>query len=168
MLWSILIAGGRFPLVIRAMICCLVGAFCAAGESTIALGSGSAAEGTSATLVLTLSGNETPASLQFKLTFRPVDFTLVEVAAGPAAKAAGKSVDCRVSRGSVTCLIWGMNSSALNNGIVAVVKATLSRESSQAARAIAVEETSGSTHDGMALKIAGAGGTVRTQRGRPR
>lgn len=108
---------------------------CQTGE--LRLGSASASPGSSVSLDLTLSG-AAPASFQFTAAYDPLDFTSVEVAAGPAALAAGKSVSCSGQDGAQLCVVWGLNSTPLSGGTVAVVTAAVNAASSAAIRGISI------------------------------
>ena len=62
-----------------------------------------------------------PAGLQFDLTYSAGDVSGVGFTAGSAATAAGKSITCSiVSAGDLRCLIAGINSSIIMDGVVAV------------------------------------------------
>ena len=88
------------------------------GQSvTLSLGSGTGTPGGTASVTLNLatSGGASPAALEFTFNYSS-DITGVSVVAGSSATSAGKSVSCS----GTTCLVWGMGSTAISAGPVAV------------------------------------------------
>jgi hypothetical protein len=153
------------PLVILLALCGY-GSIPANGQAILALSSGAAPHGSPAALNLILTGviKDAPASLQFKLVYVPADFSAVEVSAGPTAKEAKKSASCRPAAGTLTCLIFGMNTTTIRNGIVAEVRATPAAGSKNTERAIAIEEVSAASPAGTAIKLRTKPGLVKVTR----
>ena len=97
---------------------------CAAQSSSLSLSvnSISTAGFVSLNLSLTSIVASVPAALQWTLNYSSSDivgFTAIE---GPAAMAAGKTVTCSGNR----CLLWGLNTTAIPSGVVAVLTFQLS------------------------------------------
>ncbi len=97
-----------------------------AQPETLTLSSGSAIPGSTVSLDLSLispAGSE-PAGLQWTFLFSPTAISNVSVAAGAAAVAAGKSLSCTLGSGTYTCVLWGLNSAIVHNGVVATATFT--------------------------------------------
>src|SRR5712692_202392 len=95
---------------------------------SFSLASGSAAQGGTVSLDVSASssaGSE-PAGVEWTITYPGADFTAIQVTAGPAATAAGKSTSCAGTAGSLTCLTAGINSNTIANGVAAIVTLTVS------------------------------------------
>src|ERR1700720_191359 len=58
-----------------------------------------------------------PAALQWALNYSASDIAGITAVEGPAALAAGKTVTCSGNR----CLLWGLNTTVIPNGVVAVL-----------------------------------------------
>lgn len=95
---------------------------CFSQSAGFTLSSGSSAAGGTATLALSLSAaNALPAGLQWTLNYATTDVTAVTVTASAAATSAGKTLYCSPNAGSIMCLLVGMNSNVIPNGVVANV-----------------------------------------------
>ena len=123
----------------------------ASGQDTVILSSGSAAPGNTVSLDLSISvvSGSAPASLEWTYSYSAGDFTAVSVVAGPAAVAAGKFVSCNGSPGSYTCLLFGINSTSLSNGVVATATFTVSPTTTSASSTVQVINSSGATASGL-------------------
>src|ERR1035438_9594917 len=129
-------------------------------QGTLALSSGTAAANGNATLNLTLTspaGSE-PAGIQWTLTYSPTDIVSISAIAGTSGTAAGKSITCAASSGSYMCLLVGLNTNVMQNGVAAVVSVTISP--GVASTTINVTNTLGATAAAAALPINGVGGIV--------
>jgi hypothetical protein len=98
----------------------------AASAATLALQSGSATPGESVSLPLQLTGatGNGVSSVEFSIDYATARFSSVSASRGAAASNAGKSITCRSSGGLLHCLIYGLNTTALADGTVAVIAAT--------------------------------------------
>lgn len=137
-------------------------AACALGQDAMSLSSGSAAPGGAVSLNLSLNaapGSE-PAALEWTFGYAATDFTAVNVTAGPAAVAAGKSVSCRGGSGSYKCLLFGLNSTALTSGVVAIATFTVSPTATGKATTIQVINSSGATISSSPVNVAATSGQV--------
>lgn len=127
---------------------------------SLALSSGTAAADGSISLNLTLTSpaGSTPAAIQWTLTYTPGAITSITATAGSAATAAGKTLDCRSTSGSYTCLASGMNTNAIANGTVAVVNAVIAGGVSSAI--VGVTNTVAASAAGSAVALTGSAGTI--------
>jgi len=110
-----------------------------------------------------------PAGLQWTITYPPSVIADISASPGPAAIAAGKTLSCTAASGTYMCLLTGLSTSGLNinviqNGVVAVVTATISPGAPTAA--IAVTNALGATPPGIAVPILALGGTIVTSTSR--
>src|SRR5688572_12624413 len=88
--------------------------------ASLTLLGGSALPGNVVTLPLTLaSTGGQPAALQWRVNYSNLDLASVNVAVGPAATAAGKAVQCNATAGSIICILAGINSAVIGNGVAA-------------------------------------------------
>src|SRR4051812_36770600 len=109
-----------------AILSLLLTATGVAQTSSVTLNSSSALPGQTATLSVTLaSAGVQPAALQIRFNYSASDITSFTVSAGPVASAAGKSIQCNPVPGSVFCIVSGMNMTAIGDGVVATISATL-------------------------------------------
>src|SRR3974377_1872718 len=111
--------------VLPLLLGCLCGS--AMAQGSLGLDSATVPQGGTANLNLNLSssaGNQ-PAAIQWTLTYSPSDIISINVIAGGSATAAGKSITCNPSAGSVPCIIAGLNSTVMQNGVAAIVTVTL-------------------------------------------
>ena len=96
------------------------------GDS-LSLSPGPVGSGTiSLNLLLKSASGQQPAGVQWTLVYSSKDFTSIQVAAGPAAIAAGKSVNCAGASLAYNCLLAGVNSDAISDGILAVISLSIS------------------------------------------
>jgi hypothetical protein len=135
---------------------------CVFGQDTVVLSSGSAASGNTVSLDLSISvvSGSAPASLEWTYSYSAGDFTAVSVVAGPAAVAAGKSVSCSGSPGSYTCLLFGINSTALSNGVVATATFTVSPTTTSTSSTVQVINSSGAMASGFPVTVTAISGLV--------
>ena len=129
------------------------------GQGALVLSSGTTSAGTVAlNLTLTSPAGSEPAGIQGALTYSATDVVSINAVAAGTAVTAGKSIYCSSSSGTYRCLLAGLNSSLIQNGVVAVVTVTIA--AGVASTTIGVTNTLGATLDGHALSISGTGGTV--------
>ena len=134
------------------LFCFLLGSLAFSQTSSLSLSSGSAVEGGSVSLNLSLSASGgAPAGLQWTLSFVPTDATSVVVAAGAALSGASKTLTCNSVSGSVTCMAIGATDSTIGNGVVATVTVTLSPATSGATVPIAVSKATAAFANGSSL-----------------
>ena len=129
-------------------------------SDSLALTSGSGVPGglVSLNLVLTSPAGNEPASVQWTFSYPPSAILAISVTAGQSATNAGKSVSCAGNPGSYTCVLTGINSSVLLNGVVAAVNLTLSATATSTF--IGVTNTQGASLSGGSVAATGTGGTI--------
>jgi uncharacterized protein (TIGR03437 family) len=130
-----------------------------AQNASLSLSSGTALANGGVSLDLTLAGGAQPAGLQWTLSYDTADFTAVDIGLGESASAASKSLNCFGGNGSYTCLLTGMSSSMIADGVVATVTLTLSA-STTVSRAVQVADTMGASLSGDLITSTGTGGIV--------
>ncbi len=150
---------------IAVILACLSSAPAFAQTDALVLSSATVSPGGSASLNLSLTspGGSAPAALQWTFVYSPTNIVNIGAIAGAAATAAGKSLECAASSGSYTCLLTGITASGLDaniiqNGVVAVVTATIS--ASTTTTSIGIANALGATQSGAADPIAATGGTI--------
>src|SRR5579863_7002485 len=110
-----------FRLVILTVALCRIGF---GQTAALSLSSSSGSPGGVVTLNLSLASVTSPAALQWTLNYSTSDFSAVTMTAGSAATAAGKSISCNTTAGGPTCVLWGVNTTAIPNGVVATIGLT--------------------------------------------
>src|SRR6266436_5969312 len=137
-----------------------------AQTATLNLSSGTASRGASVTLNLNLTatGALMPAAVQWTLSYSTTDISSISVNAGPAATAAGKSLICNPSAGSIVCIVYGTNSNTMANGTVGVVNLGISPTTTNTSTVIAVVNPMESDPTGTApIAVTPSNGTVTVQ-----
>ena len=150
-----------------ASLLLLFGSLAFGQTNTLSLSSGSAAQGGSVSLNLSLNASSAPSGLQWTLSYPQTNITSVTISAGAALTAAGKSLLCSSGAGSVTCLGSGMNANAVSNGVVAVVTATLASVVGSPTLTLGVGSASAVTSSGSTLAVSGSGGVITVQGSSP-
>ena len=146
-------------LAILFVLLLLAGA--AYGQSlNLALSSGSTVPGGAVSLNLSLAsiGQTSPAGLQWKLTYSAADISSIQMIAGPAATAAGKSISCTGASGSYTCLLTGLNQSVMADGVVAIANITASATIGPIN--VGVTNALGASPEANALPVNSTGGVI--------
>lgn len=135
---------------------------CVFGQEMLTLSSASAAAGGTATLNLTMKSAGTPqaAGVQWTISYAAADFTAIHVATGPAAQAAGKSASCNTVAGSYKCLVFGLNNSAISNGVIATITLAVSSSTTATSAAVQIVDALGAGPAGNAVTVSGTTGTV--------
>ncbi len=138
---------------------------CLAQGVAVGLSSGVASPGTPVTLALTLNATgSAPASAQWTLEYSPADFSSVTVTAGPAATTSGKTVTCNPTSGTTTCVLWGMDATAIVNGVVANVSLTVSESTLANSSGVQLVNCLAASPEGNALSVSSKGGGVSLPR----
>ena len=150
----------RTPFLAAALL--FLPAACALGQDAMSLSSGSAVPGgtVSLNLSLTVAPASAPAALEWTYSYSASDFTAVSVAPGPAAVSAGKSVSCRSSSGAYTCVLFGLNSTTLTSGVVAIATFTVSPTATSKVSVIQVINSSGATVSSTSAPVTATSGQV--------
>ena len=130
-------------------------------EAALNLASASGAPGSSILLNLTLtSSQDSIASAQWTLNYWPVDVAAVNVVAGPAATSSGKSLYCAGGAGALNCIVAGLTSGVLGDGVVARVTVQLAHGTSDAVSTIGVTGALGASRDGDTVPIQGRAAVI--------
>jgi uncharacterized protein (TIGR03437 family) len=133
------------------------------GQSgSLALSSGSTIPGGTVSLSLTLtspSGSQ-PAGLQWTLTYSPAAVIAITASRGPVAGAAGKSITCVGSPGAYQCILIGLDTTVMQNGVAAVVRVTVAANVPSAA--IGITNALGTSATATAIPVTATGGTILT------
>jgi uncharacterized protein (TIGR03437 family) len=126
----------------------------------LSLPSGSGAPGSTISLDLTLTSSHPGiAAAQWTFTYWAADVAGIDVAAGPAAVSAGKSISCAGRAGSVICLLWGLNTNIVPDGVVARVTVKLSATSAVVS-SIGLSDVLGATANGRSIALEAFGSVL--------
>jgi uncharacterized protein (TIGR03437 family) len=134
-------------------------------QVALAVGSGSAAPGTSITvpITLTISGGALPAGLQWTMGYSASDISGVTVTAGSSATAASKTVTCLSASSTTTnCVAYGVNTNILSGGTLASATFTIASGSLDASTAIQMSGlmATDAMGDLNTISASGTGGTI--------
>jgi hypothetical protein len=156
------------PRLFGSLIAGLAASFvCAAQTVTLGVSSGSASPGNSVTLNLSLTGStsDPPVAAQWTLVYSTSDFSSVVVAAGPKSTAASKTVSCNGTAGDMTCVVWGVNTTPISNGVVATVMMTVSASTTHTSSVVQVTQGLATDAPATSLTASTSSGTVTIQSG---
>jgi hypothetical protein len=122
---------------------------------SLSLGSGWAKPGWTVDLPLALSGGAQPAALQWSFSYSK-DITGVTVAAANSIKAIGKSITCSGN----TCLVFGVNTATLPDGVVAVATFQIAAKPSSGTIEIVVNGAVAAEANGSPIPASGGTATI--------
>jgi hypothetical protein len=122
---------------------------------TLSIGSGWAKPGWTVDLPITLSGGAQPAALQWTFSFSK-DVTSVSVVAGPSLKASGKTLNCSGN----TCLVFGVNSAILADGVVATATFQLAAKPSVSVIDVTINGVVAAESNGSPITATGGAGKI--------
>jgi hypothetical protein len=120
---------------------------------------GTPGTGVTMNLVLTTAAGNPPAALQWSLTYPALPVTFLQVSAGPAAAAAGKTLSCGTPGGIYTCLVAGLNLNTIANGVVALVTVGLAAQATGDVP-IGIPGALAATLDGSGAPVSATGGVI--------
>lgn len=131
------------------------------GQVTLSMGTASGAPGAvvNANLTLAISGSAQPIGLQWRLT-PGTGISSVTFTPSAAVTAAGKSIQCSPNGGSIDCVLYGMNSTALTAGTVATAAVTISSSASASTAALDLSATVASSSAGTPISSTETDGAV--------
>lgn len=145
---------GKRTLLYIAFAVCALSYSSAAAASTLAVSSATAAPGSTTSLSLSFTSDSgTAGALQWTLNL-PAAVASFTIQAGPAASAAGKTLSCN---GNV-CILAGMNSNPVGNGVVATIAATAA--STMGSFPVQLANTVEAEIDGSAGSISATAGSL--------
>jgi hypothetical protein len=129
---------------------------------TLSLSQGSAGRGTVAlNVTLTSASGQQPAGIQWTVSYSGVDFTAIQVTAGPAGTAAGKSVACSGTPGAYMCILLGLNNNnTIANGVAAVISLAVSPNTTDTSSFVQLENPIAVSPLGTAIPITAMGVSV--------
>ena len=137
-----------------------------AGTPSISLSSGSGAPGANVTLSVTLASNggTQPAGVQWDFLYSSADINPGSgtfYTTGAAANAAGKQTSCNVvSPGDVRCLVVGLNTNVMGDGVLATVTFQIASTTTQTSTPITFAGVSGTDASANSIAMTGTGATV--------
>jgi len=141
-------------------VAALVPATRLSAQTGLNLSSAVAAPGSTVVLNLSLTtSGDAPAALEWTLAYPANQISAIGGFAGPVATAAGKTLTCASGPGTMTCILAGMNVSAMASGVAATIQATLAPN----ARTTTIALTSAIGADATAANLAvatGASGVI--------
>jgi len=138
----------------------------AAQAPSLSLSGASGAPGATVTLAVSLNlGTGTaPSSVQWDLDYSTSDLSLASGtydATGAAASEAGKSVHCNsIAAGDVRCIISGINTTGIGNGVVATVRFQIHPGTTDTSTPVSMVSAAASNGSANPLSIADSGATV--------
>ncbi len=132
-----------------------------AQQVTLTMGTGNGAPGAVATVNLTMAstGGAQAAGLQWTLT-PGAGISSVTFTPSASATAAGKSVSCSPNGASIACVLFGLNTNLLTDGVVATAAVTISPTTTLTNAALAMSATVASTAAGDTIPSTGVSGVV--------
>ena len=149
------------------LFCFLPGSLAFSQTASLSLSSGSAVEGGSVSLNLSLSGGGAPAGLQWMFSFAPSDVSSIAVTPGPALASAGKNLTCNSVGGSVTCMAIGTTDSTIGNCVVATVTVTLAPATGGTTVPIVLSSPVAAFANGSSETVSATSGVVTVQNWQP-
>ena len=136
--------------------------WCLSAQSVaLNVSAGSGNPGATVTLSIGLNATTTsPAGVEWTLKYATADITSATTAAGSVATAAGKQLSCKSSAGSSSCLLWGLNSKTMSNGVVATVALVISSTTKNSSSSIQLVSGVSSNSSGKAITTSTTGATL--------
>lgn len=122
---------------------------------TLSVGSGWAKPGWTIDLPVTLSGGAQPAALQWTFSFSK-DIISVTVVAGPSIKASGKTLNCSGN----TCLVFGVNTPTLADGVLATATFQLAAKPSVSVIEVTINGVVAAEANGSPITASGGTGKI--------
>jgi hypothetical protein len=138
------------------------GAF--AQSISLSLSSAHATPGAAVDLDVNLrtTGTLPPSALMFTATYSAADIPSISAATGAVAISAGKSIYCSQTTGSLACILYGLNRTAIADGVAATVHVTVAASTSNPAIVVGLTSSLASTADGQPLAVQTSGGVIST------
>ena len=129
-------------------------------QALLRLANGSGAPGAAVSLDLTLSSAQAAAAVQWTLNYWPVDISSIQVTAGPVAAAAGKSLNCAGTPGVYNCIVAGISTNTIADGVIAQVTVQLSPATPDAVSTLRVSNALAAASNATAIPVEGVAGVV--------
>ncbi len=129
-------------------------------QTSLSLASGTVPVGGNVALGLSLSsGVIKAATVQWTFTYTPTDFNAISVSLAPSVASAAKTLTCFGTSGSYTCLISGLNTNTIPNGVIATGNMALS-SSSNPSRPVQITSPSSASSTAISVPASATGGLV--------
>ena len=115
------VLNGGFLCVGIPFLISLIGQGVSLGQVTVQLASGSGLLGKAASLNISLSASSRSplAAAEWTLHYSSKDLSSMTVQASPSVISAGKSLSCAAGSGTISCVLWGVNQTAIPDGVIA-------------------------------------------------
>ena len=140
---------------------------CAALAQSVALSaapaSGAIGGLTSFNLSLATATGAQPAALQWTMSYSPSDISSLSLTIAGTAASAAKTLSCAPAAGSTTCLIYGMNTAVIADGVIAQVSVGLSPTTAAASTVVQIAGAVASTATGSSINATGTGRQITIQ-----
>jgi len=132
-----------------------IAAFAQGDSLSLSPAPGSNAGAVTLNLSLQSSAGQQPAGIQWTINYSNADFAAIQVKQGPSAAAADKAVDCAGPSTAYICLVAGVNSTNIPDGVIAVITLTVSPTTHNTSSLIQVQNAMAVSGDGTAIPITG-------------
>lgn len=134
-------------------------------SATLTLNPSSAPPGGTAAMSLNIAatGAMLPAAIQWSFTYSATDVAGIQVALSAGATASGKSVTCFTGSASTSCVVFGVNSSTLTNGLLATVSISLTSSVTNPSVPIQIASVLATSSTGTAIPGSGSGAAITVQ-----
>src|SRR5690348_1689067 len=150
----------RLSCALFAAISCPIWSFAQTVSLSLSTASGTPGGTVSLALSLNSGGGPQPAGVQWTMTYPALDLSVVQVTAGPSAIASGKSVFCASGASSYTCLVVGLNTSSIPDGVVVVLLLSISTATTSSSSYIQIENPVAASPSGGAIPVSASGAAV--------
>ena len=136
--------------------------FASAQSVNLSLGSASGTPGTSANVdvAIAVPVGATAATVQWVVNYSATDVSSIQVTAGAAATAAGKTVLCTQSTSSVSCIAYGLDSRTLASGVLARLSVAIRANSAATTIPLSLSGVMVASSTAASVPAAGAGSTL--------
>ena len=111
----------RFAFLISSACLLQCAALAQSAALSAAPASGTIGGLTSFNLSLATASGAQPAALQWTMSYSPSDISSLSLTIAGTAASAAKTLSCAPGAGSTTCLIYGMNTTVIADGVIAQV-----------------------------------------------
>jgi len=135
-------------------------------QVTVQAGSVSVTAGGTGSVNISMSAasGSSPAGVEWTLTYSTTAISGMTLTASSTVTAAGKTLTCASSTGSVKCILEGLNTTAIPNGVIAVAQFTVST-SAPSSLSIGITGVVAASPSAATLSATGTGGTLSVVQG---
>ena len=114
-------------------------------------------------LSVTATGGAQPVALQWTISYSVSDVSSISLTIGGTAAIASKTLACAQTAGSTTCLIYGMNTTTIADGVIAQVVVGLSATTGATSTTLQVTGVVAATAAGDSIQASGTGNQIIIQ-----